>query len=213
MNRWFTSLSVIFLVLSCTAPVVFGVAPVNAALEDAAAQDGHAEEDHGGHPTGVPMNWKADLALWSFIIFLLFLGVLGKFAWKPMIEGLDKREAGIRHAITEAEENRRKSEALLADYQSKLKAAEQTVQAMVAEARRDAERTSQDLIAAAQRDVDAIRVRAKDEIRQAKDTALSEVFSQVNAQVILATEHVLGRALSDVDQDRLVGEAVSQLRR
>jgi len=213
MNRWFTSLCVLFLVLSCTAPVVFGVAPVSAAQEDAAAHDGHAEDDHGGHPTGVPMNWKADLALWSFIIFLLFLGVLGKFAWKPMIEGLDKREAGIRNAIAEAEENRRKSEALLADYQSKLKAAEQTVQAMVAEARRDAERTSQDLIAAAQRDVDAIRVRAKDEIRQAKDTALSEVFSQVNAQVILATEHVLGRALSDGDQDRLVGEAVAQLRK
>jgi len=213
MNRWFTSLCVLFLVLSCTAPVVFGVAPVSVALEDAAAHDGHAEDDHGGHPTGVPMNWKADLALWSFIIFLLFLGVLGKFAWKPMIEGLDKREAGIRNAIAEAEENRRKSEALLVDYQSKLKAAEQTVQAMVAEARRDAERTSQDLIAAAQRDVDAIRVRAKDEIRQAKDTALSEVFSQVNAQVILATEHVLGRALSDGDQDRLVGEAVAQLRK
>lgn len=213
MNRWLTSLCVLFLVLSCTAPEVFGVAPVSVALEDAAAHDGHAEDDHGGHPTGVPMNWKADLALWSFIIFLLFLGVLGKFAWKPMIEGLDKREAGIRNAIAEAEENRRKSEALLADYQSKLKAAEQTVQAMVAEARRDAERTSQDLIAAAQRDVDAIRVRAKDEIRQAKDTALSEVFSQVNAQVILATEHVLGRALSDGDQDRLVGEAVAQLRK
>jgi F-type H+-transporting ATPase subunit b len=213
MNRWFTSLCVLLLVLGCTAPVVFGMAPSSVALEDAAAQDGHAEEDHGGHPTGVPMNWQADLALWSFIIFLLFLGVLGKFAWKPMIEGLDKREAGIRNAIAEAEENRRKSEALLADYQSKLKAAEQTVQAMVAEARRDAERTSQDLIAAAQRDVDAIRVRAKDEIRQAKDTALSEVFSQVNAQVILATEHVLGRALSDGDQDRLVGEALAQLRK
>lgn len=213
MNRWFTSLCVLLLVLGFTAPVAVGMAPLSVAPEDAAAQDEHKEGDHGGHPTGVPMDWKADLALWSFIIFLLFLGVLGMFAWKPMIEGLDKREAGIRSAIAEAEENRRKSEALLADYQSKLKAAEQTVQAMVAEARRDAERTSQDLIAAAQRDVDAIRVRAKDEIRQAKDTALSEVFSQVNAQVILATEHVLGRALSDGDQDRLVGEAVAQLRK
>jgi F-type H+-transporting ATPase subunit b len=213
MNRWFTSLCVVCLVVGCIAPAAFGVAPVSAALEDAAAQDGHSEEDHGGHETGVPMNFKADLALWSFIIFLLFLGVLGKFAWKPMIEGLDKREAGIRNAISEAEENRRKAEALLADYQSKLKAAEQTVQAMVAEARRDAERTSQDLIATAQKEVDAIRVRAKEEIRQAKDTALSEVFSQVNSQVILATEHVLGRALTDGDQDRLVGEAVAQLRR
>lgn len=166
-----------------------------------------------GGDTGVPMGFRGDLALFSVIAFALFLIVLGKLAWKPMIEGLDKRESGIRRAIEEAEENRRKSEALMADYQLKLREAEQTVQSMVAEARRDAERTGKDIVAAAQREVDQIRIRAKEEIRQAKDTALAEVFSQVNAQVILATEHVLGRALGDTDQDRLVSEALAHISR
>jgi F-type H+-transporting ATPase subunit b len=159
------------------------------------------------------MGFRGDLALFSVIAFVFFLAVLGKFAWKPMIEGLDQREAGIRRAIDEAEQNRRKSEALMADYQSKLREAEQTVQAMVAEARRDAERTGKDIIAAAQREVDQIRVRAKEEIRQAKDAALAEVFSQVNVQVILAAEHVLGRSLGDADQDRLVSEALAHVGR
>jgi F-type H+-transporting ATPase subunit b len=166
-----------------------------------------------GGDTGVPMGFRGDLALFSVIAFVFFLAVLGKFAWKPMIEGLDQREAGIRRAIDEAEQNRRKSEALMADYQSKLREAEQTVQAMVAEARRDAERTGKDIIAAAQREVDQIRVRAKEEIRQAKDAALAEVFSQVNVQVILAAEHVLGRSLGDADQDRLVSEALAHVGR
>ncbi len=217
MYRWCTALCVLLIALSLETRNVFGYLEqpneAGSTVTEASGSEEHAHDEHGGHETGVPMNFKSDLALWSFIVFLLFLAVMGKFAWKPMIEGLDKREAGIRNAIAEAEENRRKAEALLADYQIKLKAAEQTVAAMVAEARRDAERTSQDLIANAQRDVDAIRVRAKDEIRQAKDTALAEVFSQVNAQVILATEHVLGRALTDSDQERLVGEALSQLSR
>ena len=216
MYRWCTALCVLMIGLSFDARVGFGYAEqpneAAAASPESAPGDAHAD-DHSGHETGVPMTFKGDLALWSFVVFLLFLAVMGKFAWKPMIEGLDKREAGIRNAISEAEENRRKSEALLADYQVKLKSAEQTVAAMVAEARRDAERTSQDLIANAQREVDAIRVRAKEEIRQAKDTALAEVFSQLNSQVILATEHVLGRALTATDQDRLVGEAVAQLAR
>lgn len=166
-----------------------------------------------GSETGVPMGFKGDLALFSVVAFVLFLLVLGKLAWKPMIEGLDKREAGIRKAIDDAEDNRRKSEALLADYQKKLREAEQTVQAMVAEARRDAERTGKDLIASAQKEVDLIRVRAKDEIQQAKDAALVEVFSQINSQVVLATEHVLGRALADSDQDRLVTEALAHISR
>lgn len=166
-----------------------------------------------GGETGVPLGWQGDLSLFTIFAFVLFLLVLGQLAWKPMIEGLDKREQGIRQSIADAEDNRRKSEALLADYQKKLREAEQTVQAMVAEARRDAERTGKDLIATAQKEVDQIRVRAREEIRQAKDAALAEVFSQINSQVILATEHVLGRTLADSDQDRLVTEALAYISR
>ena len=86
-----------------------------------------------------------------------------------------------------------------------------TVQAMVSEAERDAERTKQDMIASAKREVEAVRDRAKDDIRQAKDTALSEVFTQMNSQILRATEHVLGRAVQDGDQERLVGEALAKI--
>lgn len=192
--------------------------------DSAAGDGGHGEADHGeaghgeaghgegAHPTGVP-GFDRDLALWSLVVFGCFLFVLKKAAWAPLIEGLDKREAGIRRAIGEAEENQRKSQAMLAEYDQKLKAAEQTVQAMVAEAKRDAERTSQDLIAAAQKEVTAIKNRARDEIQQAKDSALAEVFTSINSQVISATEHVLGRALNTADQDRFVQEALSGISR
>lgn len=174
-----------------------------------AGHDGAAHDEHAGDHSGPPLGVKRDLALWSLVVFIGFLFVLKKAAWKPMIEGLDKREAGIRNAIAQAEENQRKSQALLAEYEQKLKAAEEKVQAMVAEAKRDAERTSQDILASAQREVAALKDRARDEINQAKDTALAEVFSSVHSQVVRATEHVLGRAMSDADQDRLVGEALA----
>ena len=194
-------------------------APAKADAAEASTSEAGAAghpEDHGGdhgHPSGVPLAWKADLALFSLITFVLFIIVLGKFAWGPMIQGLDKRELSIQKAIDDAEDGRRKAHAMLAEYEQKLKAAEQTVQSMVAEARRDAERTSQDLIANAQREVSLIRDRAKDDIRQATDTALAEVFTQINSQVVLATEHVLGRALDEADQDRLVSQALAEISR
>ncbi len=188
--------------------------------EAASPQTGHSPEagdhaaEHGGHgESGVPIGFKADLALWSLIVFLIFLYVLKKFAWSPMIAGLDKREAGIRRAISDAEEGHRRAQALLAEYNQKLKAAEQTVQAMVAEARRDAERTGQDLVAAAQKEVNAIRERAKNEINLARDAALAELFATVNSQVMTATEHVLGRALRDADQERLVDDVLAGMSR
>lgn len=173
-----------------------------------AHDDGHGE----GHESGVP-GFKRDLALWSLIVFVCFLFLLKKSAWGPLIQGLDNREAGIRRAIAEADENRRKAQALLADYEQKLRMAEQTVQEMVAEAKRDAERTSQDLIAAAQKEVGAIRERAREDINLARDAALAELFAGLNNQVMQATEHVLGRALSDQDQDRLVDEALAGISR
>lgn len=178
-----------------------------------AAHGGAQDAAHGGAHNGPPLEFTRDLALWSFVVFVGFLFVLKKAAWGPMIAGLDKREAGIRNAIAQAEDNQRKSKALLAEYEQKLKAAEETVQAMVAEAKRDAERTSQDIIASAQKEVSALRDRARDEINQAKDAALAEVFTSVQSQVIRATEHVLGRALNDGDQDRLVGEALAGVSR
>jgi F-type H+-transporting ATPase subunit b len=169
--------------------------------------DGHGD---GHHETGVP-GWKSDLALWSLITFVLFLFVLRKAAWGPLISGLDQREAGIRSAIAEAEENQRKSQAMLAEYEQKLREAEQTVAEMVAEAKRDAERTSSDIVANAQAEVEAMRERAIEDIAQAKDAALAEVFTSVNVQVAAATERVLGRALSDEDQERLVQEALAEI--
>ncbi len=176
--------------------------------DDHAADGEHAADGH--HETGVP-GFTRDLALWSLVTFVCFLFVLKKAAWGPLIEGLDKRESGIRAMIAEAEDNQRKSQALLAEYEGKLRDAEQTVAEMVAEAKRDAERTSQDIVAKAQSDVDAMRQRATDEIGRAKDTALSEVFESVNSRIALATEHVLGRTMSNDDQERLVEEALTEI--
>lgn len=181
--------------------------------EGHAAEGAHGSEDTGGHGEKAtpPLHFSRDLALWSLIVFVLLLVVLKKTAWGPIIEGLDKRESGIRSAIADAEENHRKSQALLAEYEAKLRDAEQTVAEMVAEAKRDAERTSQDVVAKTQSEVEAMRQRATDEIGRAKDAALADVFESVNSRIALATEHVLGRALSGDDQERLVEEALTEI--
>ncbi|MCA9048347.1 MAG: F0F1 ATP synthase subunit B [Planctomycetaceae bacterium] len=192
----------------CIVPGVVAADPETAHSYE---HHGDAHGAGGAHAAGPPIEFTADLALWSAIVFVVFLLVLKKAAWGPLIEGLDKREAGIRSAIAQAEENQRKSQALLSEYEGKLRDAEKTVAEMVAEAKRDAERTSQDIVTKAQAEVEAMRNRAKDDIQQARDTALSEVFSSVNRQVAMATERVLGRAITDGDQERLIQEALSEI--
>ncbi|MEL7342356.1 MAG: F0F1 ATP synthase subunit B, partial [Bacteroidota bacterium] len=46
------------------------------------------------------------LFLWTTIIFLTFFFILRRFAWKPIINALDKREQDIANALGEAEKAR-----------------------------------------------------------------------------------------------------------
>lgn len=185
----------------------------------AAAADEHAEHDgatdtdaaHDEHAEGVPLNLKADLALWSLVTFVVFILVLRKFAWGPLIAGLDSREARLRQDIADAESARIKAEKMLADHTERLAKAQDEVREIIAEARRDAEHTKNDIIAQAQRESEATKQRVIAEIERSRDQALKQLFDHMATQVAQATEQVLGRSLSGADQDRLIEEALSEL--
>src|SRR5438067_9652961 len=53
-----------------------------------------------------------DLAIWTVVVFLILLFVLSKFAWKPMLQGLQKREQDIHSAIEEAHKTREEARRL-----------------------------------------------------------------------------------------------------
>ncbi len=160
---------------------------------------------------GVPLSFKTDLAIWSLVVFVLFVFVLKKIAWGPLSAGLDAREQRIREDIAGAESARERAEAMLADHEAKLAGVQEEVKEILAEARGDAEHTKNEIMAAAQSEAEATRDRAIGEIERARDQALKELFDQVSTQVAAATEHVLGRSLDAADQQRLIGEALAEM--
>lgn len=153
---------------------------------------------------------EVDLALWTLITFIAFLAVLGKMAWKPLIEGLDKREAKVFGALSEAEAARGKAQKLLEEHQNKIDRVQDQVREILAEARRDAEITKSDIIATAQREADASRKRAIIEIERARDQALDELFDHMSKCVDQATQQVVGRSLTGADHDRLIRESLNE---
>lgn len=182
-----------------------------------AAEPGHgapAAADHNDAPAKktVPgLLPKGDLALWSLVTFLIMLAILSKFVWPPLQSGLNDRERGIRQDIADAEANRLKSEALVAEREAKLATVHEEVREMIAEARRDSERLKQEILAAAQKDAESTRQRAIADIERSRDQALTELFDFVSNNVVGATERVIGRSLNESDHDRLVKQALSEM--
>jgi F-type H+-transporting ATPase subunit b len=168
-----------------------------------------SEEPH----KGVPLDFKADLAMWSGITFVIFIFLLGRFAWKPLIAALDKRESRIRDDITAAQEARIEAERMLAEHAKTMAKVQDEVRALLAEGRRDAEHAKQEIVGEAQKEAEAAKQRALHEIGRARDAALKDLFDVMATEVAHATEHVLGRSLTGADQDRLIDEALAQFPR
>src|SRR5262249_25882811 len=141
MRCWLTAISLsILLAVGALSPAARLVAAAEHA--DSGVEDPLSGEKSAHEPG--PITFEADLAVWSLITFIVFLFVLKKFAWGPLIQGLDKREAGVLDNIAGAEAARIKAEKMLAEHASKLEKVQDEVREIIAEARRDAEHTKND---------------------------------------------------------------------
>ena len=92
-----------------------------------------------------PSIFSGDLGnmIWTVVIFALVVVVLGKFAWGPILEGLQSREAFIRDSLSEAKADREAAEETLKSYEVKLAEARAEATAIVEEGRHDAEAVRQ----------------------------------------------------------------------
>jgi len=56
-----------------------------------------------------------DLSIWTIVVFLILFVVLRKYAWGPMMEGLENREKNIRGELESAQKANADAQALRAD--------------------------------------------------------------------------------------------------
>ncbi|MFN9342095.1 MAG: ATP synthase F0 subunit B, partial [Planctomycetota bacterium] len=76
-----------------------------------------AEEAHG-KPNA--MEFSPDLAIFTFVVFVGLVFVLSKFAWKPILAGLEKREKTISDQVDGAKRMYDEAKQNLAEYEQKL---------------------------------------------------------------------------------------------
>jgi F-type H+-transporting ATPase subunit b len=167
-------------------------------------------QEHGGGENNL---FAGDVgnAIWTLVIFLLVVFVLGKFAWGPILNTLQTRENFIHEALAKAKRDRDEAEGRLREYEARLAAARGEATAIVDEGRRDAEVVKRRIEADAKAEGDKMIERAKREIQIATDTATQDLY-RLSAR--LATDlaaRVLSRELTPQDHERLIAEAIDGL--
>ncbi|HEX7199323.1 MAG TPA: F0F1 ATP synthase subunit B, partial [Dongiaceae bacterium] len=150
-------------------------------------------------------------ALWTIVIFVLLLVVLGKYAWGPILASLQKREEFIRESLEKAKRDRDEAEARLREYEARLALARTEATEIVETGRRDSLAVARQVQEEAKREAERILERARRELELAKGAAVKELY---DTSARLATEiaaRILGRELAPQDHDRLIAEAVAEI--
>ncbi len=173
-----------------------------------AAEAAEGGEEEGGSFLVSP---GLGLMIWTLILFLFTMWVLSKVAFPKIQEALDKRAKLIAESIEAAEQSKKESEELMAEYRARLKEAREQADDIVARARKAAEQSKaaaaeegqekrEELVAAARRDIEAETRRSLDRIRK-----------EVADLTVLTTEKVVRKTLNAEDQQRLVDEALAEV--
>lgn len=176
------------------------------------------DESHAGHgeETSVaeavnPLDFKADLALWTAVVFVGVLVILRVFAWKPLAEALDQRENHVRQEIQDAENARAEAKQLLAEYQRKMAAVEGEVRAILDRARKEAQEVGEELIAKARQEAEAEYQRKMAEIEQATDRALKELTQRSATLAVELAGKIISARLDPAAHQRIIEQAMGSI--
>ena len=194
----------------CTARTVVAQ-DVDAGGQEAANVAAHEAEETEASGDPNPLAFRTDLAIWTFIVFVILFGLLSYFAWPQISAALDERERKITDNIAAAEAQHQQAKRLLAEHEAKLAAAAGEVRALLEEARRDAEHTRKSIEAKGHQAAQDELARAIREIDRAKDGAIQELAQQsANIAVDLA-RNIIRDKLSTDEQAKIVREALGKL--
>jgi F-type H+-transporting ATPase subunit b len=157
------------------------------------------------------ISWAKFLA--QTINFLIVLGVLWKFAYRPVLNMLAERKRLIEEGLAGAEKGRTALLEAEAQRRKILTEAEARAEKMVTEARVAADAQGAQRLADAQTQADTLVRKAKESMEREKSQLEAEMRKELGRLVARTTEKVVGRVLTPQDEERLRKEAVEQVAR
>jgi F-type H+-transporting ATPase subunit b len=151
------------------------------------------------------------LYIWTILTFLVLLGLLAKFAWRPLLAALEARQESIRKSLDDARAAKQELERLNAESQKILAQARAEADAILSATRSDANRFRDELKQKAQAEAAGIVKNAERQIEQETARALQQIRTEaVDISVAIASK-LLQRSVSRADNERLIEETFKQI--
>ena len=179
--------------------------------EHAAAGAPAGEHQSSSEEAANPLQPELPLAIWTLVVFLVLMFVLGRFAWKPLLEALHKRESHLEHVLQDTERARNESEGLLAEHRKQMARAADEVRGTARQGPAGRAGDGRQIVKQAQDEAEAANQRAQRDIASARDQALAEIWQKTADMAVSVAGRVLAKELNPDDHRRLLDAAIQEL--
>ena len=154
---------------------------------------------------GLLENFSSGLFIIQSIIFLVLLFVLGKFAWKPILNAVNEREVSIQDALNQAQLARDEMKNLKAENENIIREAKLERDNILKEARDIKDRIVGEAKEAAKSEGDKMIEQARQSINAEKTAAMADIKNQIGTLSVTIAESILKEKLgNDGAQNALV---------
>lgn len=142
--------------------------------------------------------------------FIILLGILFFFAYKPLIRLMDQRAERIRESLEAADQARQEAATSREAVEEALNEARQQGQRLLDQTREAAERYRAEEMDRARQEAENFVLRARAEIQRERDAAIEEVRSNFGDLAITAAERVIGRSLDRQAHEDLIAQVLEE---
>ena len=151
------------------------------------------------------------LFIWTILTFLVLLGLLAKFAWRPLLQALESRQERIRKSLDDADKARQELERLQQESAKILQQARIEADSIVTQTRSDAERLREELKLKAKEEADNILRNAQQQIQLQTRQAIQQIRHEVADIAVSLASKLLERNLAKEDNARLIDDTLKQI--
>jgi F-type H+-transporting ATPase subunit b len=151
------------------------------------------------------------LFIWTILTFLVLVGLLAKFAWRPLLEALERRQATIAKALDDAKLARQELERLQKESAEMMRQARVEAEAIIARSRTDAEALREELKQRSRAEAAVIVKNAEQQIQLETARAIQQIRHEaVDLSVTIASK-ILQRQVSREDNEALIEATLKQV--
>jgi F-type H+-transporting ATPase subunit b len=151
------------------------------------------------------------LMIWTVVTFLGLVLVLGKFAWKPLLQALNDREAGIKRAIEDAQSARATAEQLKAQFERELAQGQEKAQSILSQAAADAQKVRDRILKETEEEAQRLSAVNRLQLEEEKEKVLRDVRKEVARLSVMAAEKLIRHSVNPKTQEDLLKEFFDEL--